>query len=108
MKLELFVATGAALLAWIGSRKRYAPATDLSPQPSDHQTWQTFTLRDDVPEFGLRRGERFVVCPDDLIYLGDVVALKNAGGGVVLARYHDEFIGCVAGLIRRIGTGAPA
>lgn len=101
MKFGLLLVTGAAVLAWLGSMRRSVPLGDgssLGTVPA------MFTLRTDVPDFGLRRGERFLVCPDDPIYLGDVVALKNRGEGVVLARYCDELIACVAGRVRRVGT----
>ena len=84
-------ATGAALRSWFAPR-----AATLRPPALR----RTFTLRVDVPSLGLRRGQPFEICPDAPIHLGDVVALANDGGGIVLARYRDDFIGCTAGLVR--------
>jgi hypothetical protein len=101
VKIGSFVVSGMAVLTWIGSKMRAVPISDDASSPAP---LKTFTLRVDVPDFGIRRGEQFVVCPDDPIHIGDVVALKSESGGIVLARYRDDFIGYVAGRIRRANS----
>jgi hypothetical protein len=90
-------ATGAALWSWFAPRGEPVSQVAERPPPALRRT---FTLRVDVPAFGLRRGQPFEIYPDAPIYLNDVVALRSDGGGIVLARYRDDFIGCVAGLVR--------
>jgi hypothetical protein len=90
-------ATGAALRSWFAPRGEPDVRALERPPPALRRT---FTLRVDVPAFGLCRGQPFEICPDAPIHLDDVVALKSEGGGIVLARYRDDFIGCVAGLVR--------
>lgn len=58
-----------------------------------------FILKRDLPSLGLRRGEHLAVLPDAPIRLGDVVALKSEPGRLVLARFHDELMHCVEGLV---------
>jgi hypothetical protein len=102
MKLGPLVATGEALRSWLASKDPPAPPRIDGPPPALRRT---FTLRVDIPAFGLRQGERFEVCPDAPIYLGDVVALDGDGGGIVLARYRDDLMGCVAGRVRPAREG---
>lgn len=60
-----------------------------------------FVLAKDVPSLDLHRGELLRVEPDALIRVGDIVALKTEEPEVVLARFHDELMHCVAGLVVR-------
>lgn len=67
------------------------------PRPAPRR----FVLAQDVPSLDLRRGERLRVEPNALIYVGDVVAIKSDEPEVVLARYHDELMHCIDGLVVR-------
>lgn len=82
----------AGLLA--GTRRPSKPEPSI---PSQH-----FVLDRDLPSLGLRRGEQLAVLPDAPIRLGEVVALKGMPGRLVLARYHDELMHCVAGLVHPV------
>jgi hypothetical protein len=60
-----------------------------------------FVLAEDAPSLDLRRGELLRVEPEALIRVGDVVALRTEDAEVVLTRFHDELMHCVAGLVVR-------
>lgn len=101
------VVTGLAFFADAARGLRHVPKV-LEAQKNVRSGVPSFTLRFDIPEWGLRRGERLWIDADALIRLGDFVALKAAPGDVVLARYCDELMGSVAGLIVRRPVGSSA
>ena len=68
---------------------------EVAPEP------RRFVLEQDVPSLGFRQGDLLRVEPHALIYIGDIVSLYSNGPEVVLARYHDELMHCVEGLVVR-------
>jgi hypothetical protein len=97
-----FMLMAAGLVA-AAAFARKAPASAVQgPGPDDaSEVPHRFVLTNDVPSLDLRRGEQLRVEPNALIRLGDVVALKNEQHEVVLTRFHDELMHCVAGLVIR-------
>lgn len=81
---------------------RKTPGTSLPQgQGAGDAAPQKFVLAKDAPALDLRRGELLRVEPEAPIRLGDVVALKSAEPELVLTRFHDELMHCVAGLVVR-------
>lgn len=78
------VAAGAALLL-----ARRAPAPER----------RSLVLERDLPELGLPRGAELTIVPEAPIRIGDLVALKAPRDEVVLARYRDELIANIDGLV---------
>ena len=78
---------------------RKAPAARSEIATGTGSNRNRFVLQKDVPELGLRRGELLRIDPEALVYVGDVVALRDAHDEVVLARFHDELMHCTAGLV---------
>jgi hypothetical protein len=97
-----FVLLAAGVFAAVALTRR--PGERLDPQPhlpENKGVSRRFVLARDVPSLELRRGEVLRVEPEALIHVGDVVALRSDEPEVVLARFHDELMHCVAGLVVR-------
>lgn len=60
---------------------------------------RSLVLERDLPELDLPRGAELTIVPEAPIRLGDLVALKDDDGDVVLARYRDDLIANVEGLV---------
>jgi hypothetical protein len=81
---------------------RKTPGVSGRERPADgHRIPRRFVLAEDAPSLDLRRGELLRVEPEALIRVGDVVALRTEKSEVVLTRFHDELMHCVAGLVVR-------
>ena len=97
-----FLAAGVvAAVALTRKGQREQMAAPLKSNDSPRLAPRRFILARDVPSLDLRRGEQLRVDPEALIYVGDVVALKTDEPEVVLARFHDELMHCVDGLVVR-------
>ncbi|HEX7003494.1 MAG TPA: hypothetical protein VF168_04860 [Trueperaceae bacterium] len=102
-----FLAAGVAAAVALtrkGHHQQMSAPTNRAPRLAPRR----FILAKDVPSLDLRRGERLLVDPDALIYVGDVVALKSDEPEVVLARFHDELMHCVDGLVIRETQAHPS
>ena len=100
-----FIFLAAGVVAAVAFTRKGQPVRSGAPAslgyPAPRPAPRRFVLAKDVPSLELRRGERLRVEPDALIYVGDVVALKSDEPEVVLARFHDELMHCVDGLVVR-------
>lgn len=106
----LFLAAGVVAAVAL-TRKGQHQLTNASSSSSSRPPRlapRRFVLARDVPSLELRRGERLCVDPDALIHVGDVVALKSEEPEVVLARFHDELMHCVDGLVVREAQPYPS
>lgn len=94
----LVVAASLGRKALTGQSQQETPVID---DPRSRRYPDRFTVEHDVPWLDLRRGEQCRIEPEALIRIGDVVALYSDQGEVTLTRFHDELMGCVAGLVVR-------
>ena len=95
----LFILAGThALTAIQRDRAKPSPILRTSRQKQVADRYR-ITLGHDMKPFGLYKGDLLTIYPDALIYLGDLVALKSGGGELTLARYRDEYMDRVFGLV---------